>query len=230
MKSSTVLAAATLSALVFSESPANANQETEPAASSVFRVHGSVLVSSTGGGSIASSIAGGALPWVAATPFVSIAHDSNDGTGATATSSTAIIVNPALDYFVVTGLSIGGEIAFSKEISDVSDNEFTVVAFAPRVGWDFVLGSDFSVWVRGGASFAYETLPNSTRTIVSGSLDAQLLWHPSLKFFVGVGPGVTRDFFAPGSSTDASTGQSISGEGEHHTRIRILAFTIGGVL
>lgn len=225
MKTSIALAAATLSTLVFTATRARAD---EPTPSSAFRARGAVLISSTGGGSIASALAGGGLPWVAGTPFLSISRDDNDG--ANAIASTAVVVNPAFDVFVIDGLSIGGEVAFAYVSSSVSDDNLTVAAIAPRIGWDFPLGSAFSIWPRVGASFAYESQASSTTAIVSASLDAQILWHATRSFFVGVGPGITHDFFAPATSTDASTGISTSGEAAHQTRVRYLAFTIGGVL
>jgi hypothetical protein len=78
-------------------------------------------------------------------------------------------------------------------------------------------------------SLAYASEQDDSGIDVAASIDAQLLWHPSRAFFVGVGPGLSHDFFAPHSFVD-STGASTSGEAPHHTRIRFLAFTLGGVL
>ncbi len=224
MKTSIALAAATLSTLVLSASAAHAD---DPSPASAFRARGAVLVSSTGGGSIASTQVGGDNPWIGGTPFVSIAHDGNDGAEAT---STTVVVNPAIDVFVIDGLSIGGELGVAYVSSSVAENDVTVVAIAPRIGWDFQLGSALSIWARAGAAFAYVSQTSASQAIASGSLDVALMWHLNRSFFVGVGPGITHDFFAPGSSTDDSTGISTSGEAAHHTRIRFLAFTIGGVI
>jgi hypothetical protein len=101
-------------------------------------------------------------------------------------------LDPALDVFVVRGLSlgIGSELSYSFARSSPSSS---LVSVSPRVGYAVPLGRLYALWPRLSfdVAFAVDTVGVHHR-ILSSTLfvpvDALLLPH----FVVGLGPAVTQ--------------------------------------
>jgi hypothetical protein len=219
---------------------------------SLFRSQGTFVIDATSGGGLGGlgvndSAVG--IGEVGLTPFLYYGHDGGDATGSnpsTATATTTFMVSPAFDYFVIDGVSIGGEVTFgtfdvsqttttgqSSTTTDVLSGTF--VGIAPRVGFDFAFNQSFSIWVRAGFGYNHvsSSVPNqsgsSSNSNFAIGMDAQLLWHPHPRFFVGIGPGISRDLSAS-QSNDNGNGTTVSTDEAKQTRWRLLTFTMGGVL
>jgi hypothetical protein len=156
---------------------------------------------------------------------LTLTHTSQSQPGEASTSTTTITLAPALDYFVIQHLSIGGQLLYSHESSDnLSASTFGI---GPRVGYDIPLGDVVSLWIRAG--IRYETTSGSegnglgsasfnTWTFVAG---APFLIHPAPHFFIGFGPVLSVDL-----SSSYSAGP-VSGDGPKQTTYGI-ATTVGG--
>jgi hypothetical protein len=144
-------------------------------------------------------------------------------------SSWDFILAPAADYFVIQGLSVGGEIAFThthtSETSDagvatsVDGNAFSI---GPRVGYNIPLGDLLSFWPKAGLLFSATSLAGVDGKTLDVVFYAPLLLHLAPHFFAGLGPGVQTDLTASASQS----GQSISNPPK--TTSYGLYFTIGG--
>jgi hypothetical protein len=144
-------------------------------------------------------------------------------------SSWVFIVAPSADYFVIQGLSIGGEIAFThthtRETSDVGvstsidGNTFSV---GPRIGYNIPIGDLLSFWPKAGLLFSATSLAGVNGNALDVTFYAPLLLHLAPHFFVGLGPGVQTDLTA----SESQNGQSIHNPGK--TTSYGLYFTIGG--
>ena len=136
-----------------------------------------------------------------------LAQSTSDGGGTTMTLSIA----PAVDYFVLRGLSLGGQLFFTHTDDSGSDITTNVVAAGPRVGYALPLGDHFSFWPRVAVLVDDTTASASAASggaSTSGGIfafDVQvfapLLWHPRPHFFLGLGP-----FFQTDSVSSLSAG------------------------
>jgi hypothetical protein len=111
-------------------------------------------------------------------------------------------LDPALDVFVVHGLSlgVGSELSYSFARKSASSS---LVAVSPRVGYAVPLGRLYALWPRLSLDLASATDTGGARhRIVSSTLfvpvEALLLPH----FIVGIGPGLTQQL---ANSTPAGT-------------------------
>jgi hypothetical protein len=128
---------------------------------------------------------------------------------------TNVTVRPALDYFLLDHLSVGGLVAFGYMGGSQLGASQLSVAIGPRVGYEIALGDRFSVWPNVGTSYSrlwyrydgqtaapgYWTLNASAGTDVIG----QIAPH----FFMGLGPYVMSEVARSGG--DASgTGYGVT--------------------
>ena len=106
----------------------------------------------------------------------------------------------------------------------------------PRIGYDIPIGSAFSIWPRGGFGFARTGISRETGagTIESSEkfwllyADVMFNWHPSDKFFLGIGPGFSHSL-ARTTTSETPTGD-VTVDQPSITNFRFLGFTIGGVV
>jgi len=127
---------------------------------------------------------------------------------------------PTVDWFVAKNVSLGVRVDLSYGDSkgygvdgSLVDTKSAAVHVGPRVGVNLPLGRAFSFWPP--ASLGFEWV-QETQSVVSGSsgsvsgnplgypsstnlgpwieLDAALLWHLQPHLFLGVVPGISRDF------------------------------------
>jgi hypothetical protein len=138
------------------------------------------------------------------------------------TNGWVFTVAPAADYFVIQGLSIGGQIAYSHGHSSVTgvngapstSSDANVFGIGARVGYNIPIGDLFSFWPKVGLVFltASGSASDSTTAVndtTSGNvLDLQiyapLLLHLAPHFFVGLGPNLQTDLTASASVNSAS--------------------------
>jgi hypothetical protein len=152
-------------------------------------------------------------------------QSTNDG----GPSSWTFVVAPAADYFVIQGLSLGGQIGFThthlRETDDtgvVTSTDGNTFSVAARVGYDLPLGDLLSFWPKAGLLFGVTSLAGVNGNALDVVVYAPLLLHLAPHFFVGLGPGVQTDLTVSASQN----GQSV--QNPQKTTSYGLYFTIGG--
>ncbi len=101
----------------------------------------------------------------------------------------------ALDYFVVDGVSIGGNLVYAHSSGSIdtpagsNDTGSTdVFGIAPRVGYAYQFDETFSIWPRAGITYASSTTTTKSAT---GGPDQETKWHGidmNLEVLVGISP------------------------------------------
>jgi len=148
-------------------------------------------------------------------PGLAIVHESTSKNGP---SSTTIVFQPSLDYFVAPNVSVGGQVEIAHGSSDISlggidaSGTGTVLGIEVRGGYNFPLTDSFSVWPRLGLGYFHESssasgTADSTAYQLNLLLSIPVLWHPSSHFFVGAGPGFVTELVSKieGNSVGKST-------------------------
>jgi hypothetical protein len=136
-------------------------------------------------------------------------------------SYTTYEIEPSLDYFVAPNVSVGGLIDLRKD-SFPSNSSMTTITIGARAGYNVVLASAVSLWVRGGLSYGHYTVsstgfPDQTGYSIPLTIYAPLLWHPVPHLFLGVGPFFETDLIAKtggqsvGKTTDVGLSSTIGG-------------------
>ncbi|MEO7667708.1 MAG: hypothetical protein ABI560_04370 [Myxococcales bacterium] len=122
-------------------------------------------------------------------------HESRSMNGGT---STTFEVQPALDYFVSTNVSVGGLVGIRRD-SDDSDHS-TIFSIGPRVGYNINIGSAASLWIRIGLGYEHQSIAigsvDRSGWAIPLTLYAPFLWHPVPHFFLGAGPFLSTDLVA----------------------------------
>jgi hypothetical protein len=121
---------------------------------------------------------------------LSISHQSG---------STELTLAPAVDYFVIPNLSVGGFISLYYAKSGPADT--TIFSIGPRVGYNVPFSDLFSLWPKIGFSFSHTTnsseipiarnqsIDNSTTNNgITLNLFVPVMIHPAEHFFAGFGP------------------------------------------
>jgi hypothetical protein len=152
---------------------------------------------------------------------LSISNTSVDGIDG---SSTTVLMRPAVDYFVIDNLSIGGFLGV--EHSSAPGGKSTAFSVGPRVGYNIPLSERLSVWPKLGFSFASTsqeadevTLPGGTTvdgdeetsTSVQLNLFAPVMFHPVQHFFIGFGPALDVDLSGDSKATTIAARLTLGG-------------------
>jgi len=129
-------------------------------------------------------------------------------------SVTDLQLQPAIDYFVIPNLSIGGQLSIRYNTQDDGAGgnlNTTLVGVLPRIGYNIPLGSTVSIWPR--LAFGYVHV--SADTGVSGAASvsgytvalevfAPIIFHPAPHFFIGGGPLLSTDLVSKVEDTDVA--------------------------
>ena len=94
-----------------------------------------------------------------------------------------LLIQPAADTFIAPNVSVGALLKFQKSGGG------TEIGIGARFGYNAVITSLVSVWIRGDVFFDHQsnnTPPSSTQT--QFDLKAPFLFHLVPHFFLGVGP------------------------------------------
>jgi hypothetical protein len=125
---------------------------------------------------------------------------------------------PAVDYFVIDGLSLGLEFLFGYDtysppspppgVTQPQSTNVTVYGIAPRVGYDLPITSTLSFWPKvffehagyslGGGGAGYGNIQ------LLGAY-APILYHPASHFYIGFGPNILTEL---GESSDGVSANS----------------------
>jgi opacity protein-like surface antigen len=141
---------------------------------------------------------GGAGPWfgqagqvaIGADLQLSLIRESGEGS-----SSTAIVIQPGLDYFVAPNISVGGLLSYAHgSAASVGTNTFGLQV---RAGYNLQLSDTFSWWLRAGFGYFHGTSSSGGVDVSASNFTFQLyvpiLFHPVPHLFIGFGPTITTD-------------------------------------
>lgn len=152
---------------------------------------------------------------------LSISNTSFDGVDG---STTNITLRPAVDYFVIDYLSIGGFVGLEHNSTPGGDS--TVFSIGPRVGYNIPLSERVSVWPKLGFSFASTSqerddveLPggvtidgdDDSSTSVQLNLFVPVMFHPVEHFFIGFGPALDQDLSGDTKATTIAARLTLGG-------------------
>ena len=136
-------------------------------------------------------------------------------------TATTYAIQPALDYFVSSNVSVGGLIGLSREVSSETDLHLTTLLIGARIGYQVPIGNAASLWLRGGFSYEHQSFTaggvDTSGYAVPLNIYAVFLWHPVAHFFIGAGPFLNQDLIAKfegsdvGKRTDLGISSTIGG-------------------
>ena len=94
-----------------------------------------------------------------------------------------VTLQPALDYFIAGGVSVGGVVGFSYASGGI-----TTVAVGARAGFNQALNEHFGFWPTIGVDASFQHSTGVTTTLVPLEIFAPFLYHPAPHLFLGAGP------------------------------------------
>ena len=126
------------------------------------------------------------------------------------TKRTQVELRPALDYFVLPNLSVGGQLIFGYTSIDVgsSNTNSKELGLLGRVGYTFAISPTTSIWPR--IAFGYDQPSNQTSSAagsnqqsISLQVYAPIVFQPVPHFFIGGGPIVSTQVISKVNDADA---------------------------
>jgi hypothetical protein len=158
-------------------------------------------------GSLGQIVVSVDLPFMNEGPQLAIVHESTSMGGS---SSTAIAIQPSLDYFVAPHISVGGQIGIAHGSADIGAGygSATVTAFGVEVrgGYQLALTDSVSLWPRLGIGYTHNSYSSGGMDASGYELDlfvsVPVLWHPASHFFLGAGPALSTQLINKVESMD----------------------------
>jgi hypothetical protein len=140
---------------------------------------------------------------------------------------THIQLRPALDFFPVTNLSLGGQVIIGyRSLEDSTagiDNSTTELGLLARAGYNFTISPTVSIWPRVSLGYLhvadtpYTGSPEITTKTVPLQVDVPVVFHPAQHFFIGGGPVVTSILYSQRDDTFGAPATQSSGIGLQST-------------
>lgn len=128
---------------------------------------------------------------------------SSSSTSGVPGSVTTVLLSPAIDYFIIDNLSVGGFVLFNY--TSQNDQHASTFGLGPRVGYNFSFSDLLSLWPKVGMSFdnTSTTIGAATTsgTNVALNLFVPLMIHPAPHFFAGFGPFLDTDLSGDAKTT-----------------------------
>lgn len=106
-----------------------------------------------------------------------------------------ILINPSLDYFLMSRLSVGGHVRLLFTSGDYSEQ-----GVGGRVGYSFPLTDRVSWWPRAGLIYTRGDGNNVDFDVVDLDISAPFLFHLVPNFFFGLGPVATIKVYGDGDA------------------------------
>jgi hypothetical protein len=105
-------------------------------------------------------------------------------------SSSSLLLAPAVDYFVIDHLSVGGQVIFA-----IDQGSHTTFGVKPRVGYNIPIIPALSFWPDAFVAFTTTSGDRNqpSTNVFSIGVYAPLLWHPTSHFFLGLGPDLSTE-------------------------------------
>ncbi len=126
-------------------------------------------------------------------------------------STTSITIQPAVDYFLMDSLSLGGAIGYQS--TSQGDVKSSGILIGPRVGYAIPVGEGMAFWPKLGITYQTMSMDDGTNDMSGNkmSLDvfAPLAIQPAENFFVGIGPVVSMDLSSKIEDEDADKDTTI---------------------
>ncbi len=142
----------------------------------------------------------------------------------------------SLDYFLARNISVGGQLSYSNDTLHQVQSANVLL----RVGFDWELSDEFSVWSHLGLGYSTSSIPvpttdpSTTQVNTSSmgyvSVDSLLLYHVSNHFFLGAGLSFQQEFYDESTSDTNKSGvdQGLIKINENLTTTLGITSTIGG--
>ncbi len=129
---------------------------------------------------------------------------SKPPSGPSPDATTTITIQPAADYFVTDGLSVGGFVGYTS--TSQSGAKSHAIGIGPRVGYALPISDQLAFWPRLGLAY-YSVSFDVAGMSVSGSkmtmdVYAPLEIIPADHFFIGIGPMFSTDLSSKAESQD----------------------------
>lgn|GEM_PF-684140 len=136
-------------------------------------------------------------------------------------STTSLTLRPAVDYFLVNNVSVGGFVGL--DYTSTSGAHATTFAIGPRAGYNLVFAERFSFWPKLGFSYSSSSTPadpavpgtsssnNASGNHLALNAFAPLMFHPVQHFFLGFGPALDTDLTGPSKQTTIAGRLTIGG-------------------
>jgi hypothetical protein len=134
---------------------------------------------------------------------------SNTSTSGVDGSSTNLTLRPAIDYFVLNNVSVGGFVGL--DYTTAGGAHTTTFAIGPRVGYNLSFSERFSFWPKLGFSYSSSsasadvTIPGAATSADGNHLAlnifAPVMFHPVQHFFLGFGPALDTDLTGDAKQT-----------------------------
>jgi hypothetical protein len=149
---------------------------------------------------------------------------SNTNLSGQSGSTTTLILRPAVDWFVIDSLSLGGFLGL--EYNAPPGGSTTAMSIGPRVGYNLRFSDRFSVWPKVGLSFATTTQKEDATTLPDGTtvdpadttntslqlnLFVPVMFHPVQHFFLGLGPALDVDLSGDNKATTIAARLTLGG-------------------
>jgi hypothetical protein len=124
---------------------------------------------------------------------------------------TTFSLKPALDYFVIDRLSVGGAVGLQFFGPPSPQPNSTVFTIEPEVGYELALSDTWSFWPQASLPMTFPSGANASLALV---LFVPFLVHPAEHFFFGIGPGLSQGLTS-NPSTLITGGFRIGGYFDH---------------
>lgn len=124
-----------------------------------------------------------------------------------ADSTTTLTLHPAVDYFFVNNISVGGFLGIDYAKSGPSKT--TTFGIGPRVGYNITFSERWSFWPKLGFSYTSSSLTTEVAGVkvdtsgnhVAFNIFAPVMLHPVKHFFLGFGPAIDTDLSGDAKQT-----------------------------
>jgi hypothetical protein len=134
--------------------------------------------------------------------------------------TTSITLQPAVDYFIIDNLSLGGFIGFTYQTAENAST--TIFAIGPRVGYNITLSDLVSIWPKVGFSFQTSntevddddsdiSVTTNDNSALALNLFVPIVFHPATHFFAGFGPFLDTDLSGDDKLTSFGLKLSLGG-------------------
>jgi hypothetical protein len=111
-----------------------------------------------------------------------------------ANDNSSLSLAPAVDYFFMPQLSLGGQVRFDYDSFEGGGHQ-TSFGLGPRVGYNIPLAPMFSLFPRVVLSYTHNSATGAEDSNLLGLfLYAPFLFHPVPHFFIGFGPSFGGNF------------------------------------
>lgn len=115
---------------------------------------------------------------------------------------TTIVIKPALDYFVMESLSLGGHLGYAQTGS--GDDKISGIGVGVRVGYAIPIADMVAFWPKAGIGYQTVSMGDFSGNKMALEVFAPFAISPAEHFFVGIGPMLSMDLSSKMEGEDAN--------------------------